>query len=62
MLLDELILFGRFEILTHHLRNEFLETDLWHPAELLPGLRRIAEQSLHLGGPEVPGLGEAANS
>jgi len=44
---------GLVEVGTHHLLNQFLETDARRPAELRLRLGRIAEQGLDLGRTEV---------
>ena len=41
--------------LDHH-PNQLFEADLRRPAQLLPGLARVAQQQIHLGGADVARL------
>src|SRR5437762_13394275 len=51
--LDELVALRGPHVFADHFTNEFLEADLRLPTELAVRLRRVAEQRLHLGRPEV---------
>ena len=44
---------GGFQVLAHHLGTHLLHGDLWHPAQLLLGLGRIAQQRLNFGRTEI---------
>lgn len=54
VLFDQLVPIGDFEILAHHLGNEFGKGSLGLPAEFLPRLRGIAQEGVDLRGTEVP--------
>src|SRR5436189_2486323 len=49
----ELVALGEAQILARHLGDQVLEADLRRPAELRLRLARVAEQAVHLGGPEI---------
>src|SRR5438128_5944148 len=49
----ELVALGEAQILARHLRDQVLEADLRLPAELRLRLARVAEQAVHLRGPEI---------
>src|SRR5204863_5103570 len=49
----ELVALGEAQVLARHLRHQVLETDLRLPAELRLRLAGVAEQAVHLRGPEI---------
>lgn len=53
MLLDEFVALGALEVFLHHFRDEFLETGLGGPTQLLFGFSWVAQEGFDFGGTKV---------